>query len=107
MAQRVRRLHFITNAKIESQVVSRSPIVLQVLTEKMVRFQGIVARPDARTIKRAEQHLSDSIAGVHARPLQGIRPGCEVSVESKRVLVVVMLAEDLLYAHEPEVEGVL
>jgi hypothetical protein len=57
----------------------------------------------------AEQRLSHSVTGEadSRRSSQGIRSGSEVSVERKRIREVVVLAEDLLYTHEPEVDGIL
>src|SRR5579859_3656029 len=106
MAQSVRSLNLIANAKIQREVVSCFPIILHVLAEKMIRFIGGGRCSHARTVQDAKQHLGHSITGGDTRSLQGIWSSGEVSVERKRVGIVVELAEDLLHSHEPEVQCV-
>src|SRR5579862_1366417 len=64
---------------------------------------------DARSVHDAEQRLGNSVTSEadSRRSSQGIRSARVITVKCQGVRVIVVLVEDLLYTHEPEVDGVL
>src|ERR1700677_381377 len=73
----------------------------------MVRYIGRGRCSHARTVHDTKQHFSHSVTGEADawRPSQAVGPAGVVSVERKGVREVVVLVEDLLHSHEPEVDG--
>src|ERR1017187_578660 len=73
----------------------------------LAKAQWIEDRSHIGLVQDAEQHLRHAVAAGESRSVDWIRPAGEPSVEFQVGLVVVMLAIDLLHAHESEAQCML